>query len=89
MPNDSPVLGSKRVYTALTRWARTHAVAIGLEPSLPIALSSVHVTYRRAQDRQPLPKIVVQYTQRRPDLEEKFRPDLPAEQRTPLRAAPR
>jgi hypothetical protein len=86
VPNDSPVLGSKRVYTALTRWARTHAVAIGLEPSLPIALSSVHVTYRRAQDRQPLPKIVVQYTQRRPDLEEKFRPDLPAEQRTPLRA---
>jgi hypothetical protein len=86
VPNDSPVLGSKRVYTALTRWARTHAVAIGLEPSLPIALSSVHVTYRRAQDRQPLPKIVVQYTQRRPDLEEKFQPDLPAEQRTPLRA---
>lgn len=86
VPNDSPVLGSKRVYTALTRWARAHAVAIGLEPSLPIALSSVHVTYRRAQDRQPLPKIVVQYTQRRPDLEEKFQPDLPAEQRTPLRA---
>lgn len=86
VPNDSPVLGSRRVYTALTRWARTHAVAIGLEPSLRIALSGVHVTYRRAQDGQPLPKIVVQYTQRRPDLEEKFQPDLPAEQRTPLRA---
>ena len=64
-------------------------MAIGLEPSKPIALSGVHVTYRRAQDRQPLPKIVVQYTQRRRDLEEKFQPDLPAEQRTPLRRAPR
>ena len=83
---DSPLLGSKRVYTALTRWARTHAVAIGLEPSKSITLSGVHVTYRRAQDGQPLPKIVVQYTQRRRDLEEEFQPDLPAEQRTPLRA---
>ena len=83
---DAPLLGSKRVHTALTRWARMHAVAIGLEPSKSITLSGVHVTYRRAQDGQPLPKIVVQYTQRRRDLEEEFQPDLPAEQRTPLRA---
>jgi hypothetical protein len=74
------------LYPALIRWARTHAVAIGLEPSLPIALSGVHVTYRQADDRQPLPKIVVQYTQHRPDLEEKLQADLPAKQRTPLRA---
>lgn len=79
---------TERVYSALTCWARTHAVAIGLEPdpSLPIALSSVHVSYRQADDRQPLPEIVVQYTQQRPDLEEKYQPDLPAKERTHLRA---
>jgi hypothetical protein len=53
---------------------------------MPIALSSVHVTYRLADDRQPRPGVVVQYTQRRPDLEEKYQPDVPEKERTPLRA---
>jgi hypothetical protein len=39
-----------------------------------------------ADDRQPRPEIVVQYTQRRPDLEEKYQPDVPPKERTPLRA---
>ena len=83
-PGEKPM----RVYSALTRWARTHAIAIGLEPDekMPIALSSVHVTYRLADDRQPRPEVVVQYTQRRPDLEEKCQPDVPEKERTPLRA---
>jgi hypothetical protein len=87
-PAGEPGERTDRVYGALTRWARAHAVAIGLEPdpSLPIALSSVHVTYREADDCQPLPEIVVQYTQQRPDLEEKYQPDLPAKERTHLRA---
>ncbi|MCW2579827.1 MAG: hypothetical protein JWR82_1428 [Blastococcus sp.] len=51
-------------------WARRHAYAVGLEPSLPIALAGIHVAYRQAADRQPRPEIVVQLIQRRPDLED-------------------
>lgn len=88
-PAGDPGEKTDRVFSALTRWARTHAIAIGLEPDekqAPIALSSVHVTYRLADDRQPRPQIVVQYTQRRPDLEAKYQPDVPEQERTPLRA---
>jgi hypothetical protein len=77
-----------RVFEALTRWARTHAVRIGLEPDpkLPIAVPSLHVAYRQADDAQPRPEIVVQFTQRRKDLEEREQPHLPDKARTPLRA---
>jgi hypothetical protein len=51
-------------------WARRHAYALGLDPALPIALAGIHVAYRQAADRQPRPEIVVQLTQRRPDLED-------------------
>ncbi len=74
------------VFEALTRWAREHAVAIGFEPTCKIALDSVHVAYRRADDGQPRPEIVVQYTQRREDLEAELAPDVRAEDRIPLRA---
>jgi hypothetical protein len=78
----------KGVFEALTRWARTHAVSIGLEPDpkLPIAVSNLHVAYRQADDAQPRPEIVVQFTQRRNDLEKQQQPDLPDKARTPLRA---
>jgi hypothetical protein len=72
-PAGNPGELSDRVYRALTNWAGEHAVAIGLEPSMPIKLESVHVTYQRADDRQPRPEIVVQYTQRRKDLEHRVR----------------
>jgi hypothetical protein len=78
----------KGVFEALTRWARTHAVSIGLEPDpkLPIAVSNLHVAYRQADDAQPRPEIVIQFTQRRNDLEKQEQPDLPDKARTPLRA---
>jgi hypothetical protein len=81
-PGDKP----ERVFGALTRWAKAHAVAIGLEPTQPIALDSVHVAYRQADDCQPRPEIVVQFTQRRHDLEETDQPSLAPDARTPLRA---
>jgi hypothetical protein len=76
----------KTVYRQLTKWAHNHAVRIGLEPNLPIAVASLHVAYRQADDAQPRPEIVVQFTQRRRDLEEIEQPDLQDDARTPLRA---
>jgi hypothetical protein len=85
-PAGNPGELSDRVYRVLTTWADEHAVAIGLEPSVPIKLESVHVTYQRADDRQPRPEIVAQYTQRRKDLEQQYQPNLPASQRIRLLA---
>jgi hypothetical protein len=78
----------KGVFEALTRWARTHAVRIGLEsdPRLPIAVSNLHVAYRQADDCQPRPEIVVQLIQRRKDLEDKEQSGVPDKARIPLRA---
>jgi hypothetical protein len=78
----------KGVFEALTRWARTHAVRIGLEsdPRLPIAVSNLHVAYRQADDCQPRPEIVVQLIQRRKDLEDEEQRGVPDKARIPLRA---
>ncbi|MFD8103198.1 hypothetical protein ACFV24_27040 [Nocardia fluminea] len=54
----------------LTEWARYHAVALGLDPACEVHLNGAHVAYRIAGDRQPRPEIVIQFTQRRPDLED-------------------
>jgi hypothetical protein len=85
-PASNPGEKPEGVFSALNVWARRHAVAIGLEPSKPIHLESVHVAYRQADDLQPRPEIVVQFTQRRSDLEEIEQPDLPSDARTPLLA---
>ena len=82
----TPGAKSERGFGALNRWARNHAVAIGFESTLPIALDSVHVAYRQADDCQPRPEIVVQFTQRRQDLEEVEQPNVAPDARTPLRA---
>lgn len=71
------------LYEQVDAWARRHAYALGLDPSLPIALAGIHVAYRQAADRQPRPEIVVQLTQRRPDLEDQ---SLREDQRTVFRA---
>lgn len=78
----------KGVFEALSKWARTHAVRIGLEsdPRLPIAVSNLHVAYRQADDAQPRPEIVVQLIQRRKDLEDKEQAAVPDKARIPLRA---
>jgi hypothetical protein len=70
----------------LVEWAHENAVAIGLEPNRTIAVDGVQVAYRQADDLQPRPEIVIQYTQRRTDLEEAEQPDLAPDARTPLRA---
>jgi hypothetical protein len=73
-------------YQKLHTWATTNALAIGLDPDETIAVESVHVTFRQADDRQPRPEIVIELVQRRADLEEAEQPDLPKKMRTPLRA---
>lgn len=85
-PAGAPGEKPEGVFSALNVWARRHAVAIGLEPTKSINLESVHVAYRQADDCQPRPEIVVQFTQRRADLEEVEQPHLPPDARTPLLA---
>ena len=55
---------------ALVAWAGVHAVELGFDPSTPIQLSGLHVVFRQAADGQPRPGIVVQFRQRRRDLED-------------------
>ena len=56
---------------------------MGLDPAVPIGLTGIHVSYHLAEDRQPRPEVVIQFTQRRVDLENR---DLPKEQRVAVRA---
>ena len=85
-PASTPGEKPEGVFSALNVWARRHAVAIGLEPTMSIHVESVHVAYRQADDCQPRPEIVVQFIQRRADLEEIEQPHLPPDVRTPLLA---
>lgn len=75
-------------YATLHTWAVSNAYTLGLDPECgaPIAIESVHVTFRLADDHQPRPEVVIQLVQRRADLEEQTQPGLPAAARTPLRA---
>ncbi|MGX9789813.1 hypothetical protein [Mycobacterium sp. MMS18-G62] len=74
------------LFAGCVEWAHEHAVAIGLDPKGTIAVDGVNVAYRQADDLQPRPEIVIQYTQRRRDLEEVEQADLAPDARTPLRA---
>lgn len=53
-------------------WANRHAVELALDPDPAhmIALVGLHVAYRRAEDQQPRPELVLQLMQRRVDLED-------------------
>lgn len=64
-------INGKPIFEQVTAWASRHALELGLnpDPALKIALSGIHVAYRRTQDGQTLPELVVQLTQRRKDLE--------------------
>ncbi len=75
-------------YRQLHAWAVAHAATLGLDPQVPaaIAIESVHVTFRLADDLQPRPEVVIQLVQRREDLEAQTQPGLPRDARTPLRA---
>ncbi|WP_406053819.1 hypothetical protein [Kribbella sp. NBC_00889] len=73
------------LFQTLSRWARLHAVEIGLDPDpeLRIALTGIHVAYRQAADGQPRPEVAIQLTQRRPELEDQ---ELPYDTRPKMRA---
>lgn len=55
---------------AVQPWGVANADALGLDPGLPIRMSGAHVSYLTAADRQPRPIIVIQFVQRRKDLEQ-------------------
>jgi hypothetical protein len=67
----------------LTAWAQQNAVALGLDPVATTGLGGGHVVYQRAADGQPRPQIVLQFLQRRRDLED---PNIPEKDRIPIRA---
>jgi hypothetical protein len=84
-PKDSP----SELYAPLVEWAKKHAYELGLQPAdktCPISMEGVHVAFRQADDRQPRPEFVIQFTQRRKDLEEEQQPDVADEDRIQLRA---
>ena len=60
-PGDKP----ERVFGALSVWAKRMPWPIGSNRTQADRLDSVHVAYRQADDCQPRPEIVVQFTQRR------------------------
>lgn len=82
-PRRVPAPNRSDRYSSINIWARRNAIELGLEPSQPIAVVSVHVAYRQAQDRQPHPEIVIQLQQRRLDLED---PELPRDSRVQVKA---
>jgi hypothetical protein len=60
----------KALFQTVSRWAGRHALEIGLDPGLRIALTGIHVAYRQAADGQPRPEVAIQLMQRRQDLED-------------------
>ncbi len=43
----------KQLYLSFSAWAKEHALVLGLDPTAPIALEGLHVSFRHAADRQP------------------------------------
>jgi hypothetical protein len=70
---------SSRIRKNLRKWARNHSVELGLNPNneFNIHLQGLHVAHRQAADRQPLPEIILQFVQRREDLEKEHGIGLP------------
>jgi hypothetical protein len=70
---------------ALDEWVEQPGVAeiLGFDPEVKIELEGQHASFRQAENRQPQPEIVLQFLQRRKDLE----PDVPGtDDNNPLRA---
>lgn len=62
--------GQSGVAAGLQKWGTDNAFKLGLDPNYRIAVHGVHVVFQQAADRQPRPLVVVQYVQRREDLEQ-------------------
>ena len=87
LPEGSPSVtaagGTEQFAPDLTAWAQGHAIELGLDPCATTSLSGLHVVYPRAADGQPRPQIVLQFLQRRHDLEVLT---IPEQLRVPIRA---
>ena len=71
-----PAAGTEsEIAPALVAWATAHAVELGLDPTGRIELHGMHVAYRRAADQQPRPELILQFAQRRRDLEDQTLPE--------------
>ena len=69
-PDDAGSTVVRRLARDLARWGSAHCAALGLEPTLPCALHGMHVTYQAGADHQVRPQVILQFTQRRPDLQD-------------------
>ncbi|MRH90884.1 hypothetical protein GFY24_26175 [Nocardia sp. SYP-A9097] len=81
-PNDYQLSNPlfEKVAKAITRWAHSNALQLGLDPNdkFKISCEGIHVSYRRAGDRLPRPEVAIQLLQRRPDLEDPSQAKPPA-----------
>jgi hypothetical protein len=82
-PEPNGQFGPETIAPGLLMWANDHAVELGLDPNGTTGLAGVHVTFHQAADRQPRPLIVLQFGQRRRDLEDE---SVPEDVRIPIRA---
>jgi hypothetical protein len=86
LPEGSPNI-TEQYAPDLTAWAQAKecAIELGLDPNSSVLtrLSGLHVVYPRAADGQPRPQIVLQFRQRRGDLEDAT---IPEQLRVPIRA---
>lgn len=73
------------MWADLHTWGAAHALELGLDPhpEVPLAVVGAHVVYLQASDGQPRPIVVVQFMQRRRDLEDQT---IKADQRVAIRA---
>jgi hypothetical protein len=66
---DDVAFASRRLAQLLAVWGKQHALELALDPGAPIQTIGHHVAYHQGSDRQVHPVFVVQYLQRRQDLE--------------------
>ncbi len=62
--------GSQVFAPQLTAWAQDNAIELGLDTTATVSLNGLHVVYRQAADGQPRPQVVIQFVQRRRELED-------------------
>jgi len=82
--------GGRPYLARFQQWGKNHAYELGLDKAMKIELVNARVVYQRGADQQPRPIVVVQYAQRRDDLEDQRRTasgeQIPREHRAAIRA---
>jgi hypothetical protein len=83
-PNVTSSTGTSSIAPQLLAWAKLNALELGLDPDAPnTGLNGLHVVYQQAADGQPQPRLVMQFIQRRRDLEDA---SVDENRRVPVRA---